>query len=57
MIKAFLFDYGGVITDGGRTGLSDKVANQLNISKDTACKLFSPVWDLFIRGKITEDEL
>lgn len=57
MIKAFLFDYGGVITDGGRFGLSGRLAERLNIGEDAAWNLLKPAWDLYMRGKVDEDGL
>lgn len=58
MIKAFLFDNGGVITAGGVGGeLSDRLGANLSISGAEAWKLLEPVFGEYIRAKITEDEL
>jgi len=58
MIKAFLFDYGGVITSGGGgTELSDRLGAALAISPDEASELLMPVWDDYSRGKISENQL
>jgi FMN phosphatase YigB (HAD superfamily) len=58
MIKAFLFDYGGVITTGG-TGheLPERLGANLSITADEAFALLDPMWGDYSRGKITEDAL
>lgn len=57
MIKAILFDYGGVITHGGTPGmLSNNLATKLNIPNDRAAALLEYGFDKIKRGLITEDE-
>lgn len=58
MIKAFLFDNGGVITAGGAGNeLSERLSKNLGIDSGKAFELLSPVWNQYSRGKITETEL
>src|SRR6266496_825229 len=58
MVKAFLFDYGGVVTEGGGGfELSERLGKALGITRDEAYALLGPVWDIYARGKITEDKL
>jgi putative hydrolase of the HAD superfamily len=58
MIKAIIFDNGGVITPGGNgTELTDRLGANLGISGNAAYALLSPLWDKYFRGAITEDEL
>jgi len=55
MIKAFLFDYGGVMTaGGGGNELSERLAGNIGVTDDEAWDLLMPVWGEFARGKITE---
>jgi len=57
MIKAFLFDYGGVITAGGKgSELSERLGTNLHITPDEASALLVPVWSIFSKGKISENE-
>jgi epoxide hydrolase-like predicted phosphatase len=58
MIKAILFDYGGVMTDGGGgSELSDRLGAGLGISSKAAFAMLGPVWNQYASGTITEDEL
>jgi epoxide hydrolase-like predicted phosphatase len=58
MIKAFLFDYGGVMTDGGRgTELTDRLGLALGIPPQKAYEFLGPVWDKYSRGTISEASL
>jgi putative hydrolase of the HAD superfamily len=58
MIKAFLFDNGGVITaGGGGNELSERLAKNLGIAPDKAFDLLMPVWDAYAQGKISEPAL
>ena len=58
MIKAFLFDYGGVMTRSGKFGeMDDRLGSVLGIRPENAHKFLSPVWEKYIRGKIKEAEL
>lgn len=58
MIKAVLFDYGGVITlGGGGHEITERLAAILGVSEDKASELFNLFWDDFVCGKVTEDEL
>jgi epoxide hydrolase-like predicted phosphatase len=53
MIKAVLFDYGGVITNGGVAGaVEGKFARALGISPDNAHKLLQRHLQDFVRGKV-----
>jgi epoxide hydrolase-like predicted phosphatase len=55
MIKAFLFDWGGVMSDGGRGGLlEDKLSKSLNIPPEEAFKLIGRGWEDYKIGKIDE---
>lgn len=56
MIKAVLFDYGGVISDGGTPeSLPDRLAGKLGVSSDEAYRLLGDVWAAFSRGNIDEE--
>jgi epoxide hydrolase-like predicted phosphatase len=55
MIKAFLFDYGGVMTDGGRgTEVTNRLADNLDISIESAGELINLGWRDYIKGKVDE---
>lgn len=57
MIKAVLFDYGGVICYGGRPSmLYGRLAANLNIQMDEAAKVMDPAFNLYKRGQILEVE-
>lgn len=58
MIKALLFDYGGVIADD-RSGdhLYQQLGASLGISAKVAWELLAPLWLKLSRGKITENAL
>ncbi len=58
MIKAFLFDYDGVMTSGsnGRE-LSARLGKRLGIDTEDASALLEGVWSQFIKGKLTEAQL
>jgi epoxide hydrolase-like predicted phosphatase len=58
MIKAFLFDYDGVIT----AGVKDKIpalrlSNNLGISIEKASEWIVSIWDDFSTGRLTEQEV
>jgi epoxide hydrolase-like predicted phosphatase len=58
MIKAYLFDYGGVITSGGAGDeMSKRLAQNLGISFAEGSRLFGVGWGGFVTGRITEDQL
>jgi epoxide hydrolase-like predicted phosphatase len=58
MIKAFLFDNGGVMTSGGAGNeLAERLANNLGINEVKAWSLLKQVFDEYIKGKLTEPEL
>jgi epoxide hydrolase-like predicted phosphatase len=58
MVKAFLFDYDGVITQGVPDGtLSSRLADNLGISEDTASGWIADIWAPLLTGKISEDEV
>ncbi|HKR82214.1 MAG TPA: HAD family phosphatase [Candidatus Saccharimonadales bacterium] len=57
MVKAFLFDWGGVMSDGGRGGeLDARLAQKLNISPAEAWDLIRPSWLQYSRGRMSEEE-
>lgn len=57
MIKAVLFDYGGVLADGGRPGqLSNNLAVNLQIPNEHAEALVAEGFERIKRGRISEDE-
>jgi epoxide hydrolase-like predicted phosphatase len=58
MIKAFLFDNGGVMTTGGAGNeLSERLGANLGIDASEAWNLLKPVFSEYIKAKITEPEL
>lgn len=58
MIKAVLFDYGGVMSDGGRgTELIGRVAANLGVSTERATELVNIAWSPYANGMINEAEL
>lgn len=58
MIRAFLFDNGGVMTDGGRgTELTDRLGEVLGVTGDEAYTYLGPVWTQYSCGAITEPAL
>jgi epoxide hydrolase-like predicted phosphatase len=58
MIKAFLFDYDGVMTSGsnGRE-LSARLGSRLGIATEAASALLEGVWREFTKGKLSEAQL
>lgn len=58
MIKAVLFDYGGVMSNGGRgTELITHMAEKLGVSEERARELLNVAWMPYASGMISEDEL
>jgi putative hydrolase of the HAD superfamily len=58
MIKAFLFDWGGVMSLGGKPDeMVIRLSSNLDISYEESNNLLKVVWKDYVRGKITEDEL
>jgi HAD superfamily hydrolase (TIGR01509 family) len=58
MIKAFLFDWGGVMSDGGRSGeLDARLSAALHIEPQAARQLLHGVWHDYSTGKIDESVL
>lgn len=59
VIKAFLFDYGGVMTapEIGATSPSERLAQTLGIGTHDAWQLLRPGWNKLLRGQITEEAL
>ncbi len=58
MIKAFLFDYGGVMTTGGvGDELGERLAGNLGITVEAAGELLLPIWRPFMKGQMSEDEV
>jgi len=57
MIKAFLFDYDGVITKGVPDGtLAGRLAKNLDVSAETASEWIAAIWTQLLTGKMSEDE-
>lgn len=58
MIRAFLFDYGGVMTASEITGgLTERLAKALDISPDEVYEALAYAWDGYVVGNITEEEV
>jgi epoxide hydrolase-like predicted phosphatase len=58
MIKALLFDYGGVVADDSEgEKLSEHLATNLGLDNQTTWKMLEPLWRKFTRGKVTEPEI
>jgi len=57
MIKAVIFDYGGVlISGGGGNEPAESLADFLDISVDAAAAIISALWGDYIAGKLSESE-
>lgn len=57
MIKAIIFDYGGVMTDGGAGPESSvRLARHLHITRPEAHALIQLGWHEFMKNDISEDE-
>jgi epoxide hydrolase-like predicted phosphatase len=57
MIKAFLFDYDGVITAGVKDNVpATRLAGSLGISIEKASEWIISIWDGFSTGNLTEQE-
>lgn len=57
MIKAVVFDYGGVVTSGGKgSGLSSSLSQNINISREEATRILQHPWDSLVRGKTDETQ-
>lgn len=57
MIKAIVFDYGGVITSGGGGNeLAERFAAYLHVPLEQAKELVYKPWPRFVMGKINEEE-
>lgn len=58
MIKAFLFDYDGVISRGVDVTLPAKrLAKNVNISEARAAELIKSIWDDYSTGKSSSDDV
>lgn len=58
MIRAFLFDYDGVITKGvNNEWVAGRLARNLGISIEAASPWMKDIWPAFLRGTISEDEV
>jgi epoxide hydrolase-like predicted phosphatase len=58
MIKAFLFDYDGVVTAGVPDGtLAGRLAKNLDVSVSTASEWIARIWTPLLEGKMSEDEV
>ncbi|VHO04729.1 HAD family phosphatase [Candidatus Rhabdochlamydia sp. T3358] len=55
MIKATIFDFGGVVLDFPPTGIENFVSNSLNISMDLVKKTLFPTGGELIEGKVLEN--
>jgi putative hydrolase of the HAD superfamily len=57
MIKAVLFDYGGVMSSGGQgVEITERIANNLSVSKERALELLDIGWTLYANGVVSETE-
>jgi epoxide hydrolase-like predicted phosphatase len=57
MIKAVIFDYGGVLVSGGGANEpAESLAAFLNISVKDAAEILSALWGDYVAGKLTEAE-
>ena len=57
MIKAIIFDWGGVLIDNPADGLMEYCANFLNVGKKSLKDIFSQYESIFQKGEISENEL
>ena len=58
MIKAFLFDYDGVITAQTKDiNHALQLADLLKVSEEEAQKLFDYFWPQYLRGKMTDQDI
>lgn len=58
MIKAFLFDYDGVISQGVDVMLPAKrLADNVGVSEDEATTLIKSIWDDYSTGRASSDEV
>jgi putative hydrolase of the HAD superfamily len=59
MIRGFLFDYDGVMTNNNEanTPPSEKLANVLQLPASEVNDIFLSVWPDYLRGRITDEEL
>ena len=57
MIKAIVFDWGGVLVDNPTDGLMDYCANALRIDVNLLKGIFSKYETVFQKGEISEDKL
>lgn len=57
MIKAVIFDWGGVLIDKPGKGIREYCAKQFGVSKDAFIEALNPFMPLFNSGKINEDVL
>lgn len=57
MIKALLFDYGGVVSDGGKDfEPASRLASYLQMEKQDAYKIIEGPWDSLCKGTVSVDE-
>jgi len=58
MIKAFLFDYDGVITKGvDNEWVAGRLARNLNVTIETTSAWMKDIWTEFLKGTISEKEV
>src|SRR4051812_12613728 len=58
MVKAFLFDYDGVMTKAVRDGtLGERLSQNFGVPEQQAVSWLQAIWPPFVRAQITEDEV
>jgi epoxide hydrolase-like predicted phosphatase len=58
VIKAVLFDWGGVMSNGGRgTEISARLVRNLQITSEQADNLIHSIWHDYVRGLMNESEV
>lgn len=58
MIKAFLFDYDGVITQGANNDrIFGTLANNLDVPVEQTTQWLMEVWRPYLKGRLTENEV
>jgi len=57
MIKAIIFDWGGVLIDNPASGLMEYCANSLSVDINILKNIFSKYESIFQKGNISENEL
>jgi len=58
MIKAFLFDYDGVMTSGVKgNSPAERLAHNISVSVEDAAKWIADIWLAYSSGKLSTDEV